>query len=168
MHFGINSWCHHWEYQFLHVYRALWLFLLGTEQHTVTLYCKPYLIIIHDPHSLQSHETTATKTQLRLACSQCNTSIWDEWLIRRSPSALSAIPDKNLSKTEIMTWKVTCMGWNPRPRSSFCQFSVGGVPSCEHPPSHTASAYTLSIHFPTLSPAASAPPLSPFLKNKHR
>lgn len=135
------------------------------QQQTKTLHCWPYLIIIHDPHSLQSHETTATKTQVRLACSQSNSTIWDEWLIRRSPLGAVSGPDiKNLSKTKLMTWKVTCMGWNPRPRSSFCQFSVCGVPSCEHPPWHTASACTLSIHFPAPSPAASAPPLSPFLK----
>lgn len=56
------------------------------------------------------------------------------------------------------------MGWNPQLRRSFCQSSVCGVPGFENPPLHTASAYTLSIHFPTLSPAASVPLLSPLGK----
>lgn len=78
-------------------------------------------------------------------------------------------PHKILSKAKIMHLikikkiKITCTGWNPQPRRSSCQSWVCGVPGSEHPPRHTASAYTLSIHFPAPSPAASAPPRSPFV-----
>lgn len=90
-------------------------------------------------------------------------------MTHRKASALNIVSrlHKNQLKDHIMntfkkkTKNLTCTGWNPQLRRSFCQFSVYLVPDCEHLPRHTASAYTLSAHSPTLSPSTSAPPPSP-------
>lgn len=119
------------------------------------------LIVIHDAHSLQSHQTTAMKAQLRLACCLRRANIWHEWLT--GLTVLLHYEDVN-TKQNITMKELTCTGWNPQLRSSFCLSSVCEVPACEHPPWRTASAYTLSIHFPTLSHGASVPLLSPLEK----